>query len=117
MRRARASGRSSWKRCTGARGRTTSASGPSWRAEQLHWHQPFSIALDDSDAPNYRWFCDGELNVSDNCLDVHLAERGHKTAIIFESEAGEVRRLSYRQLHAQVCRLANALKGQGVQRR
>jgi acetyl-CoA synthetase len=82
---------------------------------ELRWHKPFSIGLDDSDAPNYRWFCDGELNVSDNCLDVHLAERGHKTAIIFESEAGEVRRLSYRQLHAQVCRVANALKGQGVQ--
>jgi acetyl-CoA synthetase len=81
---------------------------------ELHWHKPFSITLDDSAAPNYRWFCDGELNVSYNCLDVHLAERGDKTAIIFESEGGAVRRLSYRQLHAEVCRLANALTQQGV---
>ncbi|HEX4025579.1 MAG TPA: acetate--CoA ligase [Steroidobacteraceae bacterium] len=83
------------------------------RAE-LHWHKPFSITLDDSAAPNYRWFCDGELNVCVNCLDVHLAERGEKTAILFESEAGAVRRLSYRELHAEVCRLANALRRRGV---
>jgi acetyl-CoA synthetase len=81
---------------------------------ELHWHKPFSITLDDSAAPNYRWFCDGELNVSYNCLDVHLAERGDKTAVIFESEGGAVRRLTYRQLHAEVCRLANALTQQGV---
>ena len=82
---------------------------------ELRWHKPFSITLDDSAAPNYRWFCDGELNVSDNCLDVHLTERGHKTAIIFEREAGQVRRLSYSELHAEVCRFANALKRCGVQ--
>src|SRR5256886_3674149 len=52
------------------------------------------------------------LNVSYNCLDIHLAERGHKTAIIFEGERGDVRRLSYRELHAEVCRFANALKAQ-----
>jgi acetyl-CoA synthetase len=70
--------------------------------------------LDESDAPNYRWFSDGTLNASWNCLDVHLAERGHKTALIFEGEPGDTRRLSYRELHAQVCRFANALKAQGV---
>ena len=68
-------------------------------------------SLDDSRAPNYRWFTDGQLNVSYNCLDVHLAERGHKTAIIFEGEPGDVRRLTYRELHAEVCRFANALQG------
>ncbi|HEX7417442.1 MAG TPA: AMP-binding protein, partial [Steroidobacteraceae bacterium] len=83
---------------------------------ELEWHKPFSVALDDSRAPNYRWFTDGELNVSYNCLDVHLAEHGHKTAIIFEGEPGEQRRLSYRELHAEVCRFANALKAQGVTR-
>ncbi len=82
--------------------------------EELSWHTPFTVSLDESDAPNYRWFTDGRLNVSYNCLDVHLAERGEKTAIVFEGEAGEVRRLSYRELHAEVCRFANALKAQGV---
>ena len=82
----------------------------------LHWHKPFTITLDDSRAPNYQWFPDGELNVSWNCLDVHLATRGHKTAILFEGEAGDVQRLSYRELHAQVCRLANGLKTLGVVR-
>src|SRR5580693_6393448 len=80
----------------------------------LHWHKPFSVTLDDSKAPNYRWFTDGELNVSWNCLDAHLSERGHKTAIIFEGEPGDTRRLSYRELHSDVCRFANALRKLGV---
>jgi acetyl-CoA synthetase len=83
-------------------------------ARELKWQVPFTRALDDSRAPNYRWFTDGRLNASYNCLDVHLEERGHKTAIIFEGEAGDTRRLSYRELHAEVCRFANALKAQGV---
>ena len=69
--------------------------------EQLAWHKPFTIALDDHQAPNYRWFTDGELNVSYNCLDVHLEERGHKTAIIFVGEPGDTRRLTYRELHCR----------------
>jgi acetyl-CoA synthetase len=84
--------------------------------KELHWQTPFTVTLDESEAPNYRWFTDGRLNVSHNCLDVHLAERGDKTALIFEGEPGDVSRLSYRELHAQVCRLANALKSQGVRR-
>ena len=83
-------------------------------ARELTWQTPFTVTLDDSRAPNYRWFSDGRLNVSYNCLDVHLATRGHKTAVIFEGEPGDVRRLSYRELHAEVCRFANALKVQGV---
>ncbi len=82
-------------------------------AGELAWHRPFTVPLDDSRAPNYRWFTDGELNVSYNCLDVNLASRGDKTAIIFEGEAGEVRKLSYAQLHREVCRFANALKEPG----
>ncbi|MGH8134118.1 MAG: acetate--CoA ligase, partial [Steroidobacteraceae bacterium] len=85
-------------------------------AQELTWQTPFTVALDDSGAPNYRWFSDGRLNASWNCLDVHLNERGHKTAVIFEGEPGDVRRLSYRELHAEVCRFANALKSQGVGR-
>jgi acetyl-CoA synthetase len=83
---------------------------------EIVWHTPFSVTLDDSAAPNYRWFTDGRLNVSFNCLDVHLAERGQKTAIIFEGEPGDTRKLSYRELHAEVCRFANALKAQGVRK-
>jgi acetyl-CoA synthetase len=82
--------------------------------KELHWQTPFTVTLDDSQAPNYRWFTDGRLNVSYNCLDVHLKERGDKTALIFEGEPGDVRHVSYRELHAEVCRFANALKAQGV---
>src|SRR5689334_3082369 len=82
--------------------------------KEIHWHRAFSVTLDDSDAPNYRWFVDGELNVSWNCLDVHLEERGHKTAITFVGEPGDVRHVSYRELHADVCRFANALSSLGV---
>jgi acetyl-CoA synthetase len=82
--------------------------------QELTWQKPFTKTLDDSKAPNYRWFTDGRLNVSFNCLDVHLAHRGHKTAMIFEGEPGDTRRLTYRELHTEVCRFANALKKQGV---
>jgi len=82
--------------------------------QEIAWHTPFTVTLDDSAAPNYRWFTDGRLNVSFNCLDVHLEQRGEKTAIIFEGEPGDTRRLSYRELHSEVCRFANALKAQGV---
>ncbi len=81
---------------------------------ELQWQTPFTITLDTSAAPNYRWFTDGRLNASYNCLDLHLAERGDKTALIFEGEPGDVRRLTYRELHEQVCRFANVLKSQGV---
>ncbi len=79
-------------------------------ASQIDWQRPFTRALDESKAPNYRWFTDGRLNVAHNCLDVHLGERGGKTAIVFEGEPGDVRKLSYAELHAEVCRFANALK-------
>jgi acetyl-CoA synthetase len=81
---------------------------------ELRWHKPFTVTLDESKAPNYRWFTDGELNVSYNCLDSHLEERGHKTALTFVGEPGDVRHVSYRELHADVCRFANALQSQGV---
>jgi acetyl-CoA synthetase len=77
---------------------------------EIDWHRPFTVPLDDSDAPNFRWFTDGQLNVSHNCLDVHLTDRAGKTAIVFEGEKGDVRKLSYGELHAEVCRFANALK-------
>ena len=82
--------------------------------EEIHWRKPFSEVLDSTDAPNFRWFTDGELNVSYNCLDVHLETRADKTAIIFEGEGGDKRRLSYAELTKQVCRFGNALRAQGV---
>src|SRR6202046_771200 len=83
------------------------------RAE-IDWHKPFTVALDSDQAPNYRWFTDGRLNVSHNCLDVNLRERGGKIAIVFEGEPGDVRKLTYAELHAEVCRFANALKAAGI---
>ncbi|HEY2684133.1 MAG TPA: acetate--CoA ligase [Steroidobacteraceae bacterium] len=83
-------------------------------ASEIEWFKPFTQPLDDSDAPNYRWFTDGELNVSHNCLDVHLSRRGDKTAIIFEGEQGDTRHLTYKALHHEVCRFANALKSRGI---
>ncbi len=85
-------------------------------AQEIDWFRPFTVPLDDMDAPNYRWFVDGQMNVSHNCLDVHLQTAADKTAIIFEGEPGDVRRLSYRELHADVCRCANALKALGVEK-
>jgi acetyl-CoA synthetase len=81
---------------------------------EIHWHRAFSAPLDDTDAPNYRWFSDGQLNVSYNCLDVHLGTAADKVAIIFEGEPGDVRKLTYAELHAEVCRFANALKANGI---
>jgi acetyl-CoA synthetase len=81
---------------------------------ELQWHIPFTQTLDASAAPNFRWFADGRLNVSYNCLDVQLAARRNQTALIFEAEGGAVRQLTYGELHAQVCALGNALRALGV---
>lgn len=80
----------------------------------IDWQQDFSTTLDSSNAPFYRWFTDGKLNVSYNCLDRQLETYADKTAIIFEGEPGDVEHISYRELHRRVCIFANALKSQGV---
>jgi acetyl-CoA synthetase len=82
--------------------------------ETLHWSKPFGKVLDESKAPFFRWFYDGELNASYNCLDRHLRTQGDKTAIIFEADDGKVTKITYRELHADVCRFANALKSLGI---
>ncbi len=82
--------------------------------DELDWHKPFSITLDESKAPHYQWFCDGLINVSYNCLDRHLETKGDHNAIIFEGEKGDIQTITYRQLHTDVCRFANALKAQGI---
>ncbi|MFZ9408205.1 MAG: acetate--CoA ligase, partial [Burkholderiaceae bacterium] len=82
--------------------------------EQVLWHKPFSRTLDASNAPFYRWFDDGELNVSYNCLDRHLGTpTENKTAIVFEADDGSVTSISYGELHKRVCRFANGLKSLG----
>ena len=85
--------------------------------ELLSWKTPFSRSLDAREAPFYKWFEDGTLNASYNCLDRHVqGGLGDKTALIFEADDGAVTRVSYRELLARTCRLANALKGRGVKR-
>lgn len=81
---------------------------------EISWQQPFTQVLDESNAPFYRWFYDGKLNASYNCLDRHLPTSANKTALIFEADDGAVITLSYQQLHQRVCRFANVLKNQGV---
>jgi acetyl-CoA synthetase len=83
-------------------------------ARRLDWMQPFGAVLDESKFPFVRWFVDGQLNLSANCLDRHLASRGDKPALVWVGEPGDARTLSYRELHAEVCRAANALDALGV---
>lgn len=78
--------------------------------ELLIWHKPFTKTLNDSNAPFYKWFEDGELNVSANCLDRHLNTIPNKTAIIFEADNGDSKKVSYKELYHQVCQFANGLK-------
>ncbi len=89
-------------------------------AKRLDWIKPFSQVKDVSfSAPNVhiKWFADGSLNVSANCLDRHLAKRGDQTAILFEGDDPSVSKaITYRQLHEQVCKFANVLKGLGVKK-
>ncbi len=88
------------------------------QAKRIDWMRPFNkvkqTSFDDHNV-DIKWFLGGHLNVSANCLDRHLAERGDQTAIIWEADApGHSKHISYRELHEQVCRFANALKHQGV---
>lgn len=85
--------------------------------ENVVWTKPFTQILDESNAPFYRWFADGELNASANCLDKHMGTAvEHKTAIIFEADDGQVTKVSYRELLNRVAQFANGLKSQGVQK-
>jgi len=84
--------------------------------ETLLWTKPFTKTLDESKAPFYRWFYDGELNASYNCLDRHLKTQPDKIAIIFEADDGKVTKINYRDLHREVCKFANALKARGIKK-
>ncbi len=82
--------------------------------EHIVWRKPFHKVLDESRAPFCKWFEDGELNVSYNCLDRHLATQPEKTALIFEADDGKVTKIFYRELHARTCQFANALKSRNI---
>lgn len=85
--------------------------------EFVSWKKPFTKTLDSSGAPFFKWFEDGTLNASYNCLDKQVdAGLGDKVAIIFEADDGQVTRVTYRELLAKTCRMANALKAQGVKK-
>ncbi len=84
--------------------------------KNIQWKKPFTKTLNESNAPFYKWFEDGQLNVSYNCLDKHLATQPEKTAIIFEADDGKVTRINYRDLHARVCQFANGLKARGIKK-
>ena len=93
-----------------------------WKKEaaRLDWVKPFTKVSDVSWKPDnlhIRWFEDGTLNVAANCIDRHLAKRGNQTAIIWEGDdPKDSKRISYRQLHEEVCRFANVLKARGVKK-
>ncbi len=85
--------------------------------DNLSWSRPFSRTLDESNAPFYKWFEDGELNASANCLDRHMGTPvENKTAVIFEADDGTVTKTSYKELLARVSQFANALKAHGIQK-
>ena len=85
--------------------------------ENLQWTKPFTRTLDESNAPFFQWFADGELNASANCLDRHIGTpTENKTAIIFEADDGAVTRITYKELLARVSQFANALKAHGVEK-
>ena len=76
----------------------------------LIWDKPFTKILDDSTPPFYRWFDDGKLNASFNCLDRHVDSQPNKTAIIFEADDGNVTEVTYQELYERVCQFSNGLK-------
>jgi len=78
--------------------------------ELLIWNKPFTKILNDEDAPFYKWFEDGDINASYNCLDRHLKTQPNKTAIIFEADDGKVTSITYLELYEKVCQFANGLK-------
>ena len=84
--------------------------------EHLVWRKPFKKALQWK-LPHAKWFSGGQLNVAENCLDRHLGTVAeNKAALIFEGEPGDVRTITYKPLHREVCQFANALAGQGLAR-
>ena len=81
----------------------------------IEWFEPYESVLDSSNAPFYRWFVGGKINIAHNCLDRHVETKGDKTAIIWQGEPeNDKERITYRELYRRVCRFANALRTLGV---
>jgi acetyl-CoA synthetase len=88
-------------------------------AATFHWEKKWDKVLEwEFRTPDVKWFVNGKTNITYNCLDRHLATRGDQVALLWEPNdpAGAVRKYTYRQLHAEVCRVANALKAQGIEK-
>ena len=80
--------------------------------EKIDWLAPYDKVLDESNAPFYEWFTNGKLNVSNQCIDRHLADKADKTAILFEGDRGDVEHISYAQLSLRVNKKANLLRNE-----
>ncbi|MFZ9561365.1 MAG: acetate--CoA ligase [Burkholderiales bacterium] len=84
--------------------------------EHVLWKKPFTQVLDDSKPPFFRWFADGTLNASYNCLDRHLQTQPDKIAVIFEADDGKITKASYRDLYTRTCKMANGLKSLDIKK-
>jgi len=84
--------------------------------EHILWHKSFTQVLNEKNFPFFKWFEDGELNVSYNCLDRNLETNPDKTAIIFEADDGKVTRVTYHDLFMQVCQFANGLRSLDIKK-
>lgn len=85
-------------------------------SKEISWFKAPTQSLEYTEKPFFTWFADGQLNITQNCLDRHLPKDANKTALIFEGELGETRKLSYQELYDEVCKAANMLKSFGVKK-
>ena len=89
----------------------------SFAKSELDWFEPFQTVLDNENAPFFKWFKEGKLNITYNCLDRHIKRGlGGKTALIWEGEPGDSKNYTYEELLKEVCKAANALKAIGVKK-
>ncbi len=89
----------------------------SFAKSELDWFEPFQTVLDNENAPFFKWFKEGKLNITFNCLDRHIKRGlGGKTALIWEGEPGDSKKYTYEELLKEVCKAANALKAIGVKK-
>ena len=89
----------------------------SFANSEIDWFEPFKTVLDRENEPFFKWFTEGKLNISYNCLDRHIKNGlGNKTALIWEGEPGDNKKYTYQELLKEVCKAANALKGLGIKK-
>ena len=89
----------------------------SFANSELDWFEPFQTVLDRGEEPFFKWFTEGKLNITYNCLDRHIKNGlGDKTALLWEGEPGDNRKYTYQELLKEVCKAANALKELGIKK-